>query len=132
MTEAFTAACVQITSGPDEGPSVAAAGALIRRARAVGADLILTPETTSMMEPRRRLTFEKACFEPEHRGLAEFRDLAAELGCWLLIGSMVVRLDQERLANRSFLLGPAGQVAPAARNCGQPDSRSAGCQQVLP
>ena len=50
MTEAFTAACVQLTSGPDEGSNVAAAGELIRRARSMGADLVLTPETTSMME----------------------------------------------------------------------------------
>ncbi len=111
MTERFTAACVQLTSGPDVAPNVAAASALIRRAHALGADLIMTPEVTSMIEPRRRLTFEKAQFEAEHAALAAFQDLAAELGVRLLIGSMVVRHDETRLANRSFLIGPDGTVA---------------------
>ena len=110
MTGRFTAACVQLTSGPDIAPNVAAASALIRRARAAGADLIMTPETTSMIEPRRRLTFEKAQVEAGHAALAAFQDLAAELGAWLLIGSMVVRLDETRLANRSFLIAPAARA----------------------
>ena len=36
--------------------------------------------------------------------------LAADLETWLLLGSMVVRPSGERLANRSFLIGPDGGV----------------------
>jgi predicted amidohydrolase len=71
----------------------------------------VTPETTDMMEMKRRDAFAKAKGEAEHPGLAQLRDLAGELGCWLLIGSLVIRLSDERLANRSFLIDPAGQVA---------------------
>ncbi len=111
MTEGFTAACVQITSGREPEANVAAASQLIREACAAGADLVLTPETTNMIEPRRRLAREKTQPEAEHIALQAFRDLAAELGCWLLVGSLVVRASDERLANRSFLIDPQGALA---------------------
>ena len=106
----FRAACVQFTAGRDPAPNVAILDRLIRRARAEGADLIMTPEVSDMMEPRRRLALEKARPEAEHRALAACRELAAELGAWLLIGSVVVRVARERLANRSLLIGPSGAV----------------------
>ncbi len=111
MTGSFTVGLVQMTSGRDLGPNVEAASALIREARGRGADFVLTPETTTMMEPRRRLTLEKARPEAEHEGVAAFAALAAELELWLLIGSMTVGLDGEKVANRSFLFDPAGRIA---------------------
>jgi predicted amidohydrolase len=110
MTGAFTAGLVQLASGTEVEANLAAAQKGIRRARQAGADFVLTPETTDMMDMRRRSLFEKARGEAEHPGLASLRDLAAGLGCWLLIGSLVVRLSKERLANRSFLVDPAGAV----------------------
>jgi len=107
----FRAACIQFTAGPESDPNVATLDGLIRRARSEGADLIMTPEVSDMMEPRRRLALEKAQPEAEHRPLAAFCDLAAELGVWLLIGSVVVRVAQDRLANRSFLIDPRGVIA---------------------
>jgi predicted amidohydrolase len=107
----FTAACVQLASDIEPEANLRAAAEAIRRARDAGADFVLTPETTDMMEMKRRDAFAKAKGEAEHPGLAELRDLAGELGCWLLIGSLVIRLGDERLANRSFLIDPAGQVA---------------------
>ncbi|MCG8593029.1 MAG: carbon-nitrogen hydrolase family protein [Kiloniellales bacterium] len=111
MTGSFTVGLVQMTSGRDLAPNIEAASALIREARAQGADFVLTPETTTMMEPRRKLALEKARPEAEHEGVAAFAALAAELELWLLIGSMTVGLDDEKAANRSFLFDPAGRIA---------------------
>ncbi len=111
MSGAFTAACVQLSSGREVAPNIAAAGELIRRARASGADFIMTPETTDMLEPKRRLRQEKLRPESEHQGVAAFGDLAAELGCWLLAGSLLVRLEGEKAANRSYLFDPSGEIA---------------------
>ncbi len=107
----FTAACVQLASDIEPEANVTAAAEAIRRARDAGADFVLTPETTDMLEMRRRDAFAKARGEDEHPGLEKLRGLAAELGCWLLIGSLVIRLSAERLANRSFLIDPAGRIA---------------------
>ena len=115
MTGSFTVGLVQMTSGRDLGPNIEAASSLIREARAAGADFVLTPETTTMMEPRRRLTLEKAMPEAEHAGVSAFAALAAELEIWLLIGSMTVGLgdagEDDKVANRSFLFDPAGRIA---------------------
>ncbi|MEM7169686.1 MAG: carbon-nitrogen hydrolase family protein [Pseudomonadota bacterium] len=110
MTGAFLAACVQFTAGRDIGPNIAAASALIRQARAQGADFILTPETTDMLEPDRALQAIKLKSEENHEGVAAFGALAAELSCWLLIGSLLVRQEGGKPANRSYLFDPEGRV----------------------
>jgi predicted amidohydrolase len=110
----FTAACIQLSAAREPEPNIAAASDLIRRARDAGAHLIMTPEVSDMMEPKRPLRLEKARREADHRMLAAFRDLARETGAWLLLGSAVVRReddDDDRLANRSFLIAPDGAVA---------------------
>jgi deaminated glutathione amidase len=111
MSAAFKVACVQLSVARDIAPNIDAASRLIRAARAAGADFILTPENTSMIEPKRALLLEKVRSEAEHPGIPAFSALAAELGVWLLIGSMQIRLDATHCANRSFLFDPKGAIA---------------------
>ena len=116
MSERFTVGLVQMTSGREVAENIEAASAMIREARAQGADFVLTPETTTMMEPRRRLTLEKAAPEASHPGPPAFAALAAELQIWLLVGSMTMGLGAEagageKVANRSYLFGPDGRIA---------------------
>ena len=80
MSGVFTAACVQLASDIEPEANLRAAAEAIRRARDAGADFVLTPETTDMMEMKRRDAFAKAKGEAEHPGLAQLRDLAGELG----------------------------------------------------
>ncbi len=110
-TADFTVACVQLNSGADVAANVEAASDLIRAAHGEGAELIMTPETTDMMDLSREAALEAAQPEESHRALAAFRELAAERGCWLLIGSLIVQGEGERLANRSFLVAPDGAIA---------------------
>jgi predicted amidohydrolase len=106
----FKAACIQMTAGREIGPNLEQAAALIRKAAAAGAQLIMTPENTSIMEPNKALAVEKGLPEASHHGLPFFSALARELGVWLLIGSMAIKLESGKLANRSFLFGPDGRV----------------------
>jgi predicted amidohydrolase len=103
-------ACVQMTAGPEVGPNLDAAAALIREAAAGGAQFIFTPENTSIIEPNRELALAKSFTQDEHPGLPHFSKLAKELGVWLLIGSMPIRVEPERLANRSFLIDDQGRI----------------------
>ena len=111
MTAKFTAACVQMTSEREFEPNIRAASELIRRARDAGADLIMTPEITGMFEPKRDRHLAKATNEADNPVLAAFGALARETGAWLLLGSTPIKLEAERLANRSFLLAPDGAIA---------------------
>ena len=111
LSAAFTVACVQMTSGPEPAGNIAAAGALIRAAKAQGAALVMTPETTNMIAPGRRHMMERARHEADDPAVSAFRALAAELGVWLLVGSLVLRDSEEKAVNRSLLIGPDGAIA---------------------
>src|SRR3712207_2724417 len=103
-------ACVQLRSGMNVAANVAAASARIREAAGRGAEIIATPEYTSLLDQRPGGTYAGAATEADDPALAAFRSLAAELKVTLLIGSLAVRVDERRCANRSFLIDPAGQV----------------------
>ena len=103
-------ACVQMRSGTDVAENIAAASSLIREAAAGGAELIATPEMTTLLDRAPGAAWEKSTTEAADPGLAAFRSLAKELGVTLLIGSLAIRAEQEKCANRSFLIGPDGGV----------------------
>ncbi|HAC56764.1 MAG TPA: amidohydrolase [Rhodobiaceae bacterium] len=107
----FTAACVQMRSSCDVAENIAAAKTLVREAASKGADLVMTPEMTSLLVTRTSDLFDKAREEKDDEALAAFRALAKEKGIWLLLGSLPIRLSDAKVANRSFLLSPEGEVA---------------------
>ncbi|MBX3445118.1 MAG: carbon-nitrogen hydrolase family protein [Parvibaculaceae bacterium] len=106
----FTAACVQMRSSMDVAENVASASALISRAAAEGAGFIATPEMTSLLVSKTQDLFGKVREEKDDPALEAFRALAAEKKVWLLIGSIPIRLSAEKVANRSFLLSPSGEI----------------------
>jgi predicted amidohydrolase len=117
MSASFTAACVQFTAGPDPEPNLRTVSDLIRRARDVGADFIMTPEASNFIESG-ALRREKARREADDPFLAGMRMVARETGAWLLIGSLVIdptgepeaAAGETRLANRSILVDPGGKI----------------------
>ena len=108
----FTVACIQTNSAREPDVNIRAASDLVRRARDAGAEFVLLPEIVNMIEPKRELLLAKARPEADDPALAAFRALARETGAWLLVGSLAVRREgeNEKLANRSFLLAPDGEV----------------------
>jgi predicted amidohydrolase len=104
------AACVQLCTGIQIGPNLAAASDLIRQAAADGATFIATPENTHLMQRRRSEMMATIAPEEEDLGVAHFSRLAKELGIHLLIGSMAIKIAEGRGANRSFLFGTDGRV----------------------
>ncbi len=108
----FTAACIQLTSKGDVQENLDVATALIREAAAAGADVIATPEVTNMLEPNKAEARAKAQLQDDDVTLKAFRALAEETGKWILAGSLVIKKpDDDRLANRSFLIRPDGSIA---------------------
>jgi predicted amidohydrolase len=105
------AACVQFTASDVVEDNIATASALIAEAKAAGAGFVATPEVTSLMERRSPQVWEKTSPQDRDPALAAFRRLAADLGIWLLVGSLPIRIADARLANRSFLLTPDGGIA---------------------
>ncbi|MEZ5965514.1 MAG: carbon-nitrogen hydrolase family protein [Planctomycetota bacterium] len=109
MTE-LRIALVQANSGNELAPNLAFLAQAVRAASAAGARLVLTPENTAMAGADRADTLAKASPEASHPGLQVGRDLARELGIWILLGSLQVRVDADQCANRSFLVDSCGEV----------------------
>jgi predicted amidohydrolase len=110
MTAAFRLACIQTSATDDMAANLAAARRLVRAAGDGGADLIALPEVVALIEPDRAKLVARAAAEADHPGLATFQELARETAAWILIGSLTVKVDGTRVANRSILLDAGGAV----------------------
>jgi predicted amidohydrolase len=108
---AFRAACVQMRSGIDRARNVADALALIEEAAQKGAHFIMTPEMTNAVDRNAERLMASLSEGEEIDEVRAFGAAAAESGVWLLIGSMAINRGDGRLANRSFLFGPDGEIA---------------------
>lgn len=106
----FTAAMVQMRTSLLPEPSLEQGTKLVRDAAAAGADYVLTPEVSNMMQLNRKALFEHLQTEEDDRSLKAYRALAAELKIHLHIGSLALRCSPEKAVNRSFLIGPDGNV----------------------
>jgi predicted amidohydrolase len=106
------AALVQLSVTDDPAANLPATVSLVRRAIAEGASLVLTPELTNGLSSRRDHQRQVFRSEEADQTLATLRQEAKAAGIWLLIGSLGLLTDDAdgRLANRSFLIGPAGRV----------------------
>jgi predicted amidohydrolase len=108
---AFRAACVQLRSSDDVAENIRTASALIREAKAKGAQFVATPENTTLMAPDGGAKLERSFAEDRDPALPAFCALAEELGIWLLIGSLAIKVSETKTANRSFLIDPKGRIA---------------------
>lgn len=107
----FTAALVQMRAGRDVAANIADVSGLVSEAAAQGADFVMTPEMTSLLETKSERLFANTFEEKDDPALAALRALAAAEKIWLLIGSLPVKISPQKLANRSFLIAPDGGVA---------------------
>ena len=88
----------------------AAATRLIEQAKSGGADYVLTPEMTNVMEIDRERLFATIVPEEQDASLATFRELARALGLYVHVGSLAIKVSPDKAANRSFLIDPRGEI----------------------
>ena len=106
----FLAAAVQMRSGISVEANVAAAEAAIREAAGQGAQYVLTPEMTTILDRERARLLAAISPEDGDPSLARFRALAKDLGIHLHVGSMAIKLSADGVANRAFLIAPTGDI----------------------
>ncbi|MFG1180239.1 carbon-nitrogen hydrolase family protein [Xanthobacter versatilis] len=115
MTSADTSdtlriALVQLRSGRDPAANLDATVALVREAARDGARYVQTPEVTNLMELDRAVLFEKLREEADDATLKALRQLAQELGIFLHIGSLALKVSDKKAVNRAFMVGPDGEI----------------------
>lgn len=110
MSQTFKTACIQNTAGRDVEANIAWVSPHIDEAADNGAEFIALPETVGLIEPVNEqippLTFSEA----DDLGLATFRDKAKKHGVTILVGSQLIRVDDNRIVNRSFLIDSNGDI----------------------
>ncbi|MBI4207398.1 MAG: carbon-nitrogen hydrolase family protein [Betaproteobacteria bacterium] len=106
----FRAACLQVNSGNDLDANLAAVRELAGEAARGGAQFVLAPEYALMMDGSGRVMRERALKADGGAPLTALQSLARGLGVWLLMGSLTVRTEEERIANRSYLISSEGKV----------------------
>ncbi len=106
----FRVGLIQMRSSRTPADNVDAAAKLIREAKDQGALYVQTPEMTNIMEMKRDVLFEKIGDEDNDASLAAFRALARETGIHIHVGSLAIKLESERAANRGYLIDPAGEI----------------------
>ena len=97
-------------SGVDPHANLAAALAAIEEAKRAGADYVLTPEVTNIMESNRERLMATIVEEERDPTLAALREAARKHSLYIHIGSLAVKASPEKAANRSFLIDRKGDV----------------------
>ena len=106
----FRAACITLCSGRDPARNIEAVSDLVRDAVADGAQIVFTPENTLVMEAGGRQIFVVTRLEDETPAVSQLAALAQDLGIWLSVGSLAIKVAADKVANRSFLMGPDGRI----------------------
>ncbi len=106
----FVAACIQMRTGRNWLENLHVCEALIREAAAEGAVYVQTPEMTNVLERNRKAQLAASSFESDDPFLKQLGLLADELSIWIHIGSLAIRLEDNKLANRGFMISPQGEI----------------------
>ncbi len=104
----FKVGLVQMTSSHVMSDNIRVADKLIRQAASQGAEFILTPEMTTLLDFESKQALEKISTEKKDTSWRYFASLAKELGVWLLIGSIAIKVGK-KATNKSFLFSPEGR-----------------------
>jgi predicted amidohydrolase len=107
---AFTAGLVQMRSGLTPQANLDAAAGLIGEARSAGAEYVQTPEMTNILAIKRDDLFAAIVAEEQDASLAAFRELARRHGIFLHVGSLAIKISDDKAANRAFLIDPKGEI----------------------
>jgi predicted amidohydrolase len=107
----FKVALIQMRSGLEPQANLDAVLAGIDEAKRGGADYVLTPEMTNVLENNRERLLTKIVGEEHDATLATLREVARKLSIYIHAGSLAIKASPEKAVNRSFLIDRKGDIA---------------------
>jgi len=102
-------ACLQYTSTKNELTTLKTIKKLIDKAVEAKAEFITLPECATSLQENSILTKQFAKPENENISLKYLKEIAKSKSIFILIGSLPIKI-KDKLVNRSFLIGPQGDV----------------------
>lgn len=101
---------LQMTSGTDPAVNAATLVDAIGAAAAAGAGMVFTPEMSGLIDRDRARASPSIVAEDADPVLAAVREAAAAAGIWVHLGSLAVRRDDGKFANRGFVIDGMGEI----------------------
>ncbi|MET3528434.1 carbon-nitrogen hydrolase family protein [Phenylobacterium koreense] len=101
---------IQTRTPASQAAALAHVAPLIREAAGQGARFIATPEATNILQRDKALLLPQLALIEDDIAVRGLRELAAELGVAILIGSALVKREDGKAANRAALITRAGEI----------------------
>ena len=102
-------ACIQLSSGENYESNFKDILKYVNQAIKNKSDLIITPETSSLMSSSREVLFKYSFEMNKDPILKKIREVSKKYKKWILLGSICVKV-KNKLRNRSILVGPNGKI----------------------
>ena len=102
-------ACIQLSSGENYENNFKDILKYVNQAIKNKSDLIITPETSSLMSSSREILFKYSFEMNKDPILKKIREVSKKYKKWILLGSICVKV-KNKLRNRSILVGPNGKI----------------------
>jgi deaminated glutathione amidase len=103
-------ALLQMTTGIDPVANTETLVRAIEEAADGGAAMLFTPEMSGLLDRDRERAAAKVVGEADSTVLRAVRDAAARAGLWVALGSLAIRREDDRYANRSFVIDETGAI----------------------
>ena len=102
-------ACIQLSSGENYNKNFKQIISYINQAIKNKSDLIITPETSSIMTSNKKILFNNTYTMDKDPLIKEIKKISKKNKQWILIGSLPIK-DKNKYRNRSIMIGPKGNI----------------------
>ena len=106
----FRVSCIQLCSSDNVAYNLKRTTSLILKAIKQGADFILTPEVSSKISLDKKKLLKSATSMEKDLYLRGIKILAKKYRKWILVGSLIIKIKNNKLVNRSILISPSGKI----------------------
>ncbi len=103
-------ALLQMTAGIDPAANAETLVKAVADTATAGAAMLFTPEMSGLIDRDRTRAASSIVAEADDPVLTAVRAAARDHGVWVHLGSLAVRREDGRFANRGFVIDPAGAV----------------------
>ena len=102
-------ACIQLSSGEDYVKNFEKIISLIKESIKKRADLIITPETSSIITSDKKILISNSYTMKTDPLIKEIKKISKQFRKWILVGSLPIK-DGKKFRNRSIMIDPNGKI----------------------
>ena len=102
-------ACIQLSSGENYNKNFKQIISYINQAIKNKSDLIITPETSSIITSNKKILFNNTYHMDKDPLIKKIKKISKQNKKWILIGSLPIK-DKNKFRNRSIMIGPRGNI----------------------